>query len=130
MPLERINTEAVFRWPSFSHAVRADGHIYLSGALGTVGPTLELAEGGVGAQTRQALRNIAQVLEASGASFEDLVKVTVYMTDIGEFLEMDTAYRELIETEPARVTVGCARLSLDAAVEIDAIAYRRQDEQS
>jgi len=130
MPLERINTEAVFRWPSFSHAVRADGHIYLSGALGTVGPTLELAEGGVGAQTRQALRNIAQILEASGASFEDLVKVTVYMTDIGEFLEMDTAYRELIETEPARVTVGCARLSLDAAVEIDAIAYRRQDEQS
>jgi 2-iminobutanoate/2-iminopropanoate deaminase len=119
-----VSVDSVFRWPSFSHAVLADGHIYLSGALGTVGPTLELAEGGVGAQTRQALRNLEQVLGGCDAALEDLVKLTVYLSEIESFLEMDGAYAELIKHGPARVTVGCAGLSLGAAVEIDAIGYK------
>lgn len=68
--MRRVNVENVFRWPSFSHAVLADGHIHLSGVMGTVGPSLELADGGAGGQTRQVLRNLEQVLSACDASLE------------------------------------------------------------
>jgi enamine deaminase RidA (YjgF/YER057c/UK114 family) len=54
----------------------------------------------------------------------DLVKVTVYLSDIETFLEMDGAYMEFVTTEPARVTVGCSSLNLGAAVEIDAVAFK------
>jgi 2-iminobutanoate/2-iminopropanoate deaminase len=124
----RVNVDSVFRWPSFSHAVLADGHIYLSGVMGTVGTELpHLADGGTAGQTRQALRNLEQVLARCGASLVDLVKVTVYLSDIETFLEMDGAYMEFVTTEPARVTVGCSSLSLGAAVEIDAIAFKSPD---
>jgi 2-iminobutanoate/2-iminopropanoate deaminase len=123
VPAAFVNVESVYRWPSFSHAVVADSRIYLSGMLGTVGPSLELADGGVAGQTHQALRNIEQVLAGCDAALEDLVKLTVYLNTMDAFLEMDRAYTELVTHQPARVTVGCAQLSLGAAVEIDAIAY-------
>ncbi len=119
-----VNVESVYRWPSFSHAVLVDGHIYLSAALGTVGRSLQLADGGVGEQTRQALRNIELILASCDASLAHLVRLTVYLSDINSFLEMDRAYAELITHQPARTTVGCASLSLNAGVEIDAIAYK------
>jgi 2-iminobutanoate/2-iminopropanoate deaminase len=119
----RVNVDAVFRWPSFSHAVLADGHIYLSGVMGSLdGDGFQLAEGGTAGQTRQALHNLDLVLAACGASLKDIVKVTVYLSDLSTFLEMDRAYAQLLTTSPARVTIGCS-LSAGAAVELDAIAY-------
>jgi 2-iminobutanoate/2-iminopropanoate deaminase len=126
--VRKVNVDSVFRWPSFSHAVLAGGHIYLSGVLGTIRTELpQLADGGTAGQTRQAFRNLDQVLSSCGASLEDLIKVTVYLSEIETFLEMDQAYLEFVTTQPARVTVGCSSLSLGAAVEIDAIAFRAQD---
>jgi 2-iminobutanoate/2-iminopropanoate deaminase len=92
------------------------------GSLG--GGSFELAEGGTAGQTRQALCNLEQVLVACDAALEDLVKVTVYLSDLSMFPEMDQAYSELVTTAPARVTIGCS-LSAGAAVELDATAYRR-----
>lgn len=88
------------------------------------GDGFQLAEGGTAGQTRQALRNLALVLAACNASLEDIVKVTVYLSDLSTFFEMDQAYAELVRTGPARVTIGCS-LAAGAAIELDAIAYRQ-----
>lgn len=125
MTATRVNVDSVFRWPSFSHAVCADGHIHLAGVMGTLeGDSFRLAEGGTAGQTLQALHNLERVLAACGASLENLVKVTVYLSDLDSFVEMDRVYAALVTTRPARVTIGCS-LSAGAAVELDAVAYRR-----
>lgn len=121
---ERINAAGVGRLPVFSHAVRAGDFLFLSGMLGTRGDSFELAAGGVGAQTRQALENIGKILEAADAGFEDLVNLKVFLVDMTRFGEMNDAYQALFPVEPpSRITVGCSALALGAAVEIEAVAY-------
>ena len=123
--IETVNAPGVARLPAFSHAVAAGGFVYVSGTLGTRGETLELAEGGTAAQTRQTLENIRSILRAAGADLGDVVKVQVFLTDMSSFQEMNRVYLEFFgPTPPARITVGCAALALGAAVEIDCIAYR------
>ena len=76
-------------------------------------------------QTRQTLVNIGRILEAAGASFDDVVKVNVFVTDMTKFAEMNEAYLEFWNGQPpARITVGCAALALGALVEIDCVAAR------
>ncbi|HEX9968611.1 MAG TPA: RidA family protein, partial [Acidimicrobiales bacterium] len=118
----RVNVEGLFRMPTTSHAVVADGTVYVSGILGTVGSGLDLADGGVAGQTAQALRNVALVLDACGAALDDLVKVTVYLTDTAGFLDMEQAFGEVVTCGPARIVVYCPDLPLGAAAEVDAIA--------
>lgn len=121
---ERINAEGVGRLPAFSHAVRAGELLFLSGMLGTREDSFELAEGGVGGQTRQALQNIGKILAAAGAGFGDLVNLKVFLVDMTRFAEMNEAYCAVFPTDPpSRITVGCAALALNAAVEIEAVAY-------
>ena len=120
---QRINVRGVGRLPAFSHATIAGDLIFVSGVLGTKPHSAELAAGGTGGQTRQALENVRAILAAAGADFTDLVKVNVFLTDMGTFDEMNAAYVALIgEAPPARITVGCTALALGAAVEIDCIA--------
>jgi len=88
---------------------------------------MQLAPGGVGPETAQALRNIETILHACGAGLDDLMKVNVFLADIERFAEMNEAYLAVMGSDPpARITVGKAGLALGAAVEIDAVAYSPQ----
>lgn len=124
--VERVVVDGLARLPQFCHATIADGWIHVSGTLGTVGDGFDLAEGGMGPQTAQTLRNIDTILGACGASFGDLVKVSVFVSDMDRFAEMNDAYgRFFVDViPPARITVGKVGLALGALVEIEAIAYR------
>ena len=107
----------------FSHAVRGGEGIFLSGQVGHDPAPGRLAEGGVAAQTEQALRNLAAVLEAAGRTLDDVVRVGVYLADMGDFAAMNEVYARWFEKPyPARTTIGVAALPLGAAVEIDCIA--------
>lgn len=127
MDAQKVYVDGLARLPVFCHATVAGDFIYVSGTLGTKPHSMELVEGGVGAQTTQTLRNIETILQACSATLAHLIKVNVYLNDINTFAEMNTAYRAVIgDDPPARITVGRAELALGAAVEIDAVAYKRQ----
>jgi 2-iminobutanoate/2-iminopropanoate deaminase len=119
-----VNVADLGRLPEFAHATTVDRQVFVSGTLGTTGDSVDLAPGGTGAETRQALRNIERILAACGAGLSDVAKVNVYLTDMAAFEEMNVAYREVMGGHtPARITVGCAALALGAAVEIDCVAF-------
>jgi 2-iminobutanoate/2-iminopropanoate deaminase len=125
MKTKKVNISDVGRLPAFCHAVIAGDFIYVSGTLGTKSGSMELVEGGTGAETAQALKNIGLILKECGASLSDLVKVSVFLADIKTFPEMNDAYIGMMGSDPpARITVGGAELARGAAVEIDAIAYK------
>jgi len=124
-PIRRVVVEGLGRLPQFCHATVADGWIHVSGTLGTLGDSFDLAVGGVGPQTAQALRNIETILRACGAELRDVVKVSVFVSDMSTFAEMNEAYSEVMGSDPpARITVGRAGLALGAAVEIECTAYK------
>ena len=108
----------------FSPAVLgAADAVYLSGQVGHDPATGRLVEGGVAAQTEQALRNLSAVLEAAGRTLDDVVRVGVYLTDMDDFAAMNEVYaRSFAQPYPARTTIGVAALPLGAAVEIDLVA--------
>ena len=120
-----INADGLGRLPAFSHASVAGDFVFVSGTLGTKAESFELVDGGMQEQTAQTLRNIRAILEASGASLADVVKVNVFVTDMAQFADMNRAYLEFFPgvDPPARITVGCAALALNALVEIDCVAY-------
>lgn len=120
-----VVVEGLGRLPQFSHATVAGDTIYVSGTLGTLPNSMKLAPGGTGGQTTQTLANIRSILEEAGASLEDVVKVSVYLTDMKTFGAMNEAYSAFFSGEPpARITVGVADLALGAAVEIECIACK------
>lgn len=107
---------------SYSQAVRKGNLLFLAGQGGFDATTGELVGPGVEEQTRQTLRNLQYVLEAAGASWDDVVTVRVFVTDHPEFAGMNSVYGEFFsEPFPARTTVFC-RLAPGMKVEIDAIA--------
>ena len=86
---------------------------------------MTLVAGGTGPETTQTLRNIEAILAGCGATLSNLVKINVYLADIGTFAEMNAAYLAILGSDPpARITVGGADLALGASVEIDAVAYQ------
>lgn len=116
------------RLPQFSHASIAGELIFVSGTLGTLGQSFDLAPGGTGPQTTQTLKNIETILQAADATLADLVKVSVYLSDMKTFPEMNAAYDAFFPDQPpARITVGGATLALGAAVEIECIARCRPE---
>ncbi len=122
---ERVNVEGLGKLPAFSHASIAGDLIFVSGTLGTRTASFELVEGGMGPETTQTLENIRAILKGAGASLDDIVKMNVFVTDMSAFQEMNKAYLEFFPGDPpARITVGCAALALDAKIEIDCIAVR------
>ncbi len=106
----------------FSSAVRVDNTLYLSGNIGNIPGTMELAEGGIRGETRQTLENIRQVLETFGSSLDKVVKCTVFLADMDEWGAMNDVYRTFFEKPPARSALGASGLALDARVEIECIA--------
>ncbi len=107
----------------YSLAIRAAGLVFVSGTVGIDAQTGEFVAGGVEAQTRQALQNLANILEAGGSSLEAVVKTTVFLQDMAEFPLMNAVYAEFFKGDPpARSTVEVAALPKGALVDIDAIA--------
>ena len=114
----------------FSSAVRVGDTLYLSGSIGIISGTMDLAEGGIQGETRQTLDNISRTLEAFGSSMDKVVKCTVFLADMGEWGAMNEVYRTYFENPPARSALGASGLALDARVEIECIAVTGDDEES
>lgn len=111
--------------PPYSPVIESNGVIYLAGHLGRVPGTATYPEGGSGPQTTQALENIRATLATVNAGMEDVVRCQVFMTDIGDFSQMNEAYRPFFpETPPARTTVEASALAGGAMVEIECTAVR------
>ena len=106
----------------FSSAVRVDNTLYLSGNVGNIPGTLELAEGGIQGETQQTMENIAAVLEQFDSSLDNVVKCTVFLADIAEWGAMNEVYRTFFKNPPARSALGASGLALGARVEIECIA--------
>lgn len=106
----------------FSSAVRVGSTMYLSGNLGIIPGTSELAEGGIQGETQQTMENISRVLEQFGSSMDNVVKCTVFLADMAEWGAMNEVYRTFFKNPPARSAVGAAGLALNARVEIECIA--------
>ena len=104
----------------YTPIVRAGDTLYLSGQLGLVDGALV---DGLDAQVRQALANMTALLETEGASLENVVKTTVFLTSIDDYVDMNVAYTESFgDHRPARSAFAVAALPLGALVEIEAIA--------
>lgn len=107
----------------YSQAVMAGGFVFTAGQIGLVPETGEMVEGGVEAQAVRALENLKAVLEAAGASANDVVKTTVYLADMGDFATVNEIYARYFEQPfPARSAVQAAALPKGGLVEIEAIA--------
>lgn len=107
----------------YSQAIKAGGIIFCSGQIPIDPATGNFVSDVVAEQTEQVLKNLSAVLEAAGASLNDVVKTTVFLADMNDFAEMNEVYgRFFIENKPARATVQAARLPRDAKVEIECIA--------
>jgi len=107
----------------YSQAVRAGNLLFASGQIPIDPATGEFVAGGVGEQTEQVMRNLTAVFEAAGASLGQVVKTTVFLSDMNDFTAMNEVYGRFFgENPPARATVQAARLPRDAKVEIEAIA--------
>jgi 2-iminobutanoate/2-iminopropanoate deaminase len=105
--------------------VVAGDHVYVSGMLGIQPDLSGVVPGGIGPETTQALGHVDRILRGCGASLADVVKVSVYMTDLGEWDAMNAAYVEAFGPHtPARIAVGCAGLLFGAKVEFDCVAFR------
>src|SRR3954469_14074804 len=120
----RVNAPDLPELPVFAHAAVAGDHVYVSGMLGLDDEFSAVVEGGIGPETTQALRHVERILAACGASLADVVKVSVFMPDLGEWETMNEAYMAALgEHTPARIAIGCDALLLGARVEFDCIAY-------
>ncbi|MFA5713059.1 MAG: RidA family protein [Bacteroidales bacterium] len=109
----------------YSQAVVANGFIYISGQLPMDPKTGQFVEGGVKEQTEQVLKNVGEILKEGGYGFEDVLKSTVYLTDMKDFATMNEIYAQFFgEPYPARVAFAVVGLPKGALIEIDVVAYR------
>jgi reactive intermediate/imine deaminase len=107
----------------YSQAVRAGNTLYLSGQAPLDPATGALVTGDIAAQATRVFDNLQAVLTAGGATFDDVVRVAIYMTDLGNFGAVNAVMAKYFrEPYPARSTIGVAALPKGAAVEIDMIA--------
>lgn len=110
----------------YSHAVDANGLVFLSGQTPLSPETGRLVEGGIKEQTEQCFKNLFAVLQAGGLGQDDVQKVNVFLTDMKDFAAMNEVYKEqFTEPYPARSTIAVAGLPLNAMVEIEMIAQRK-----
>lgn len=107
----------------YSQAIKVGGMVYCSGQIPIDPATGDFVSDQIGEQTVQVLKNLTAVLEAAGSGLNDVVKTTVFLADMNDFVEMNEVYgRYFSDNKPARATVQAARLPRDARVEIECIA--------
>jgi reactive intermediate/imine deaminase len=123
MPRQPIHSDAA---PAaigpYSQAVRHGNTVYLSGQIPLDPATGQIVEGDITAQARRAFDNLRGVCAAAGGSFADVVRLGLYLTDLGQFAAVNAVMAEYFESPyPARSTIGVAALPRGAAFEVDAI---------
>jgi len=109
----------------YSVATEANGFVFVSGQLGMDTAAGKLVDGGVEAETHQIMKNLGSILGDLGLDYDDIVKTTIFLTDMGDFPVVNAAYGEYVDAaKPARSTVEVAALPLGVAIEIEVIAAR------
>lgn len=107
----------------YSQAIKVDGWVYCSGQIPLDPATMQIIEGDIAAQTEQVMKNLSQVLAAAGCSLQDVVKTTVFLSDMALFGAMNEVYgRHLGDHRPARATVAVRELPRSVDVEIECVA--------
>jgi 2-iminobutanoate/2-iminopropanoate deaminase len=107
----------------YSQAVRAGALLFVSGQVPLDPATGQLVDGDIAAQTHRVFQNLGEILKAGGASFDHVVRTTVFLADLNDFAAMNEVYATYFTSPaPARATVQVSRLPRDARIEIDVIA--------
>lgn len=120
---EIINTDkAPQAIGTYSQAVKVGKTVYLSGQIPLVPETMEMVEGDFEANVRRVFDNLSAVCEAAGGSLQDIAKLNIFLTDLGNFAKVNAIMAEYFEQPyPARAAIGIASLPKDAEVEMDGI---------
>jgi 2-iminobutanoate/2-iminopropanoate deaminase len=126
MNIKAYTAEGAVTVGPYSHAIDAGDLVFLSGQTPIDPATGKLVEGDIAAQTLQCFKNLFSVLKAAKLTPKNVVKVSVFLTDMKNFAAMNEVYKtQFTEPYPARTTIGVAGLPLDAQVEIEMIARKR-----
>ena len=113
---------------TYSQAIKVDDTVYLSGQIPLDPDTMQVVDGDIAVQIRRVFDNLQAVVEAVGGSFADIVKLNVYLTDLGDFPIVNEIMAEYFtQPYPARAAVGVAALPKGVGVEMDAIMVLRQE---
>ncbi len=108
----------------YNQAIATDNFVFTSGQVAIDPAVGKLVEGGIKEQTHQVMKNLKAVLEASGSNFSNVVKATVFLDDINNFVQVNEVYADYFtEAQPARSAVQVAALPLGAMIEIEMIAH-------
>jgi len=123
MSIETLHTDdAPKAIGPYAQAVRANGFLFTAGQIPLDPVTMEVVDGDVAAQTVQVLRNLSAVIAAAGATWNDVVKTTVFLRDMTDFAAMNGVYASVFgDARPARSTVAVAGLPRDVRVEIECV---------
>jgi len=126
MPRKSYSASGTVSVGPYSHAIEADGFIYLSGQTPIDPKTGKIVDGDIAIQTEQSFSNLFEILKSAGLSSDDVIKVTVFLTDMNNFKLMNEVYSKKFTTPyPARTTIGVKELPLGALIEIEMIAKRQ-----
>jgi reactive intermediate/imine deaminase len=107
---------------TYSQAVKVNNTVYLSGQIPLVPETMEMVEGDIEAQIRRVFENLTAVCEAAGGSLQDIAKLNIFLTDLGNFAIVNKVMAEYFEQPyPARAAIGVSQLPKNADVEMDGI---------
>lgn len=108
----------------YSQAIKAGNLVFISGQIPIIPATGEILRGDIKLQTKQALENLKNILDAAGSCIDNVVKTTVFMKDLNDYTAINDVYKEFFtDKPPARAAVQAARLPRDVGVEIEAIAF-------
>jgi 2-iminobutanoate/2-iminopropanoate deaminase len=129
MPKQAIEASPLKAVGPYSLGVDAEGLVFVSGQIPLDPATGKLIAGDIKAQTDQVFANLKTVLEAAGCDLSDIVKATVFLTDMRDFAAMNETYAKHMPAPfPARSTIGVAALPLGARIEIEVIAAAKPDD--
>jgi 2-iminobutanoate/2-iminopropanoate deaminase len=122
-----VHTErapAPFQGAPYSQGIVHGDLVFVAGQVGVDPETNQVVEGGIEAQTEQAMKNISAVLEAAGSSLANVLKASIFLVDFGDFPAMNEVYAGFVGPDfPARATVQIAGLPSGALVEIEVVAH-------
>ena len=108
----------------YSQAIRIGDFLYTSGQISLDPETMEMITGDIEVETEKVLKNIEAILKADGLNLNNIIRTTVYLTDLSEFARMNQVYEKFFaDTKPARACVQVAALPKGAKIEIDAVAH-------
>ena len=125
MPKTAITTPGGRAIGPYSLAIASGDYVHISGQIPIDGATGKLVEGDITAQARQCMENLKAIRAAAGLGFENVVKTTIFLMDLGNFGAVNEVYKSyLAEPYPARSTIQVAGLPMAARIEIEMIAYR------